>query len=170
MQWPTPFEAPPINPYNQSSYPRLVLVLGGKLQRARICIKNVAEDPRERAIEDRKKFQKSFKAFANVKREPRGPELSDLTKSTSKPVLNDDDTTQCLRKLYSTLCQLCRCTDDVGGGDFKANIAVDEVLQSTGTDDGVTVDSFFLHRHLTGNRKTGEWKEIGIRVFLDRYV
>ncbi|KAI9662763.1 MAG: hypothetical protein M1829_006158 [Trizodia sp. TS-e1964] len=165
LLWPIPFKEP-ASPYNSSSYPFLVRTLYGAPRRARSCIKNLAETPGENVSEDRKKFQKSFKAFANVKRELRGPELLDLAKSNTRPVLNDD-TNQCLQNLYSTLCQLCRCTVAVSSGDFKANVALD-VAQSTGADDGVVVDLFFLHRHLVGNHETGEWKEARIRAFLER--
>lgn len=161
LQWPKPFKAP-TRPYDRNAYPTLVLILGDSPQLARSCIKTLAEDPG--AINDRQKFQKAFKAFANVKPTPRGSEVSELTKTSAESKLDSNSDTQCLQQLYWTLCQLCRCSLAVGG--FKANVWVD-YLTSAGADD-VTIDSYFLHCHHTGNGETGEWRETQIRVLLNR--
>ncbi|KAF3931110.1 hypothetical protein ABW20_dc0107693 [Dactylellina cionopaga] len=166
LTWPTFVE--PKNCYDQSSYRRLFLIINGQPEHARACIKRLAENRSNGASKDRQKFVNTFKAFANVKRESLGPELSDLVISGTKLALNDD-TSQCLQKLYSTLCQLCRCPVAVNNSNFKANIAPDVTAPSAGADDSVAVDLFFLHRHI-GNSETDEWKEARIRVFLERYA
>jgi hypothetical protein len=82
----------------------------------------------------------------------------------------NDETTECLQKLHSTLCQLCYCTDDANGGKFQANIALDAVTPSPGADGGITAELFFMHRHLMDELGTCEWKEAQIRVFMEAYV
>ncbi|KAH6869555.1 hypothetical protein B0T10DRAFT_281115 [Thelonectria olida] len=166
-KWPKPFKAP-TRPFDRNAYSRLIHILGDSSQLARSCIKTLAEDPR--AVNDRQKFQKAFKAFANVKLGPRGPKLSELTRSSAESESNSNSATaQCLQKLYWTLCQLCRCSLAVGGGGFKANVVVDYEARPAVADDGVIIESFFLHRHHTGNNETGEWKETRIQVLLDQY-
>ncbi|KAK6332694.1 hypothetical protein TWF730_004353 [Orbilia blumenaviensis] len=158
VKWPNLKE--PKRLENQA-YQRLVQLLNGQSQYARKSIKILTEGSGCGASKDRTTFLKTFKAFAAVKREPRGLELSELIKSNPKPTSNDY-TTECLQTLHSTLLKMCRCP--ISGG-FKANVAPD-VITPPADSDSVVIDLLFLHRHIENNGPY-EWKEAQIRVSLE---
>ncbi|KAK6519710.1 hypothetical protein TWF506_000010 [Arthrobotrys conoides] len=145
------------------TYPRLTRLLNGQPQHIRNSIRLLAGCSSNAASRDRTTFRKTFEAFANAKCGPRGPEISDLV-SNPKPPLHDD-TTECLQRLYLTLHKTCRCAATSEGKDFKANIAL-EVIPPSPDLDGVKVDVFFRHRHIS-NDEIDEWKEAQIRVLLE---
>ncbi|KAK6523154.1 hypothetical protein TWF694_006049 [Orbilia ellipsospora] len=159
-KWPT-YKKPkvPDSQINRS----FILALNEKPQYARDCIKRLAESMSNRGSEERKAFLKTFKMFANIKREPLGPEFSDLTSSSSKSSSNDE-TTECLQNLYSILCKTCLCAASASESDFKVNVAPN-VVAAPGSD-GMLIEIFFLHRH--SSNEENEWKETQIRIFLER--
>ncbi|KAF3206925.1 hypothetical protein TWF106_000532 [Orbilia oligospora] len=165
IQWPS-FKKPKV-PDSQIYHHRFILALNENPQHARDSIKRLAKSTSNDASEDRKKFLKTFKAFANTKSEPLEPEFSDLTASNPRPASNDE-TTECLRCLYSMLCQSCRCSVSISNSDFKVNIAPDIVTAPPGSD-GVLIELFFRHQHISNNEEN-EWKEAQIRVFLESVI
>ncbi|TGJ75267.1 hypothetical protein EYR41_002205 [Orbilia oligospora] len=162
-KWPS-FKKPKV-PDSQIYHHRFILALNENPQHARDSIKRLAKSTSNDASEDRKKFLKTFKAFANTKSEPLEPEFSDLTASNPRPASNDE-TTECLQCLYSMLCQTCRCSVSISNSDFKVNIAPDIVTAPAGSD-GVLIELFFRHQHISSHEEN-EWKEAQIRVFLER--
>ncbi|KAF3094396.1 hypothetical protein TWF103_010590 [Orbilia oligospora] len=163
LQWPS-FKKPKV-PDSQIYHHRFILALNENPQHARDSIKRLAKSTSNDASEDRKKFLKTFKAFANTKSEPLEPEFSDLTASNPRPASNDE-TTECLQCLYSMLCQTCRCSVSISNSEFKVNIAPDIVTAPAGSD-GVLIELFLRHQHISSNEEN-EWKEAQIRVFLER--
>jgi hypothetical protein len=148
-----------------------VALLHGNLDGARNSIKRLAGDPNGLAKNDRKKFQKTFKNFANVKDEQRGPDIAELTKPVKKSKTADEELSECLRRLYTTLHQFCRSAATTDGGDYQANVGLNLLSQSRG-EDGLTAHLYLLHKHKLKQSVSSmmEWKEAHIRVYLERYV
>ncbi|KAF7537785.1 hypothetical protein G7054_g3488 [Neopestalotiopsis clavispora] len=162
LLWPGVPKPPPRPPFKRDDFPSLVRLLDGFQQTAKTNLRRLAKSTHERAPTERTKFQSSFKAFANVRSDRRGPPLSDLIASSSRPVWYEEYAA-CLRLLHATLC---RCSHQVEGcrGTFVANVALTRVQKVEKTKDDVPFDFFFLHRH--PNSVGDMWKEVRISVFL----
>ena len=166
LQWPGALKPPPRPPFKRDSYPSLDRLVSGIQQTAKANIRRLASSTHERAPAEREKFQSSFRAFAKTERSPRGPPLSDLVTTSTRPV-GYDNYAACLRLLHATLCH-CSPRADRCGGSFIANVALTRVQRLEETKDDVPFDFFFLHRH---PGSVGDmWKEVRIRVFLQGWV
>ncbi|KAJ2980370.1 hypothetical protein NUW58_g47 [Xylaria curta] len=161
LQWPSALKRSPKTPFKPSDYPSLDDLVNSSQQTAKTNIQRLAKSKHQRAVTKREKFQTSFKAFANSERIPRGPSLSDLITTSTKPA-TDDNYTACLRLLHATLCQYSH-PSHCNGGSFMANVALTRVRQLEKTKEKVPFDFFFLHRHL--NSGENMWKRAQIRVF-----
>ena len=167
MQWPNGFLVPEVPPI-RSSYPRLEAILSGSRERARISLMQLASDQRNpTAKEDRRKYQKSLKNFANVKAVSGGPNLSELARPVTESRAVSDETTDCLRKLYTILCRFCNGTTIVNSGKYQANIGLSLLPQSS-SGDGLTAHLFLLHEHKDLVDRAVEWKEAHIQVSIER--
>jgi hypothetical protein len=93
--------------------------------------------------------------------------MSELVKTNTKPRKVDDEVTECLSKLYATLYQFCRCSDEFGGGEYQANVGLNFPSQPT-SNDGLTAHLFILHHHRDSTTGMPEWKEAHLRVVLER--
>ncbi|KAL6408085.1 hypothetical protein AUP68_08458 [Ilyonectria robusta] len=161
VRWPSSLRLAPSNPFNRDSYTQLDRLVCGFQQNAKKNIKGLAKSKHERAPTERKKLQASFKNFANIRKPPRGPPLSDLIILNAKPAENDDRP-ECLRLLYTTLRRYS-IGEDGCGGEFRANLALTRVERLEDEKDGVPFNIFLLHRHVGAGCM---WKEVQIRVFL----
>ncbi|KAJ8116066.1 hypothetical protein ONZ43_g4521 [Nemania bipapillata] len=120
LQWPKALKPLPQPPFQRDSYYGLDCLVRGIQQTARASIRRLAKSVHERASAEREKFQKSFKAFANANRIPRGPPLSDLVVTTSTTPTGYQNYTACLRSLHVEL----RPQADHCGRSVKANLAL----------------------------------------------
>ncbi|KAI0439346.1 hypothetical protein F4803DRAFT_531394 [Xylaria telfairii] len=162
VKWPGALKPAPTFPFKRDVYSSLDRLVNGIQQTAKTNISRLAKSTHKRAPIDREKFQSSFRAFAKADRKLRGPPLSDLVVTSTKPA-GYDNYTACLRLLHATLC---RCSPHVDrcGGSFMANVALTHIQRMEEANDEVPFDFFFLHRHPDS---VGDmWKEVRIRVFL----
>ncbi|TGJ84207.1 hypothetical protein E0Z10_g4570 [Xylaria hypoxylon] len=162
LQWPGALKPPPRAPFKRDNYTSLDRLVNGIQQTVKTNLRRLAKSTHARAPAEREKFQSSFRAFTSAQKNPRGPPLSDLVTTSTKPV-GYDNYTACLRLLHATLCR-CSPQADRCGGSFMANVALTRVQRLGETKDDLPFDFFFLHRHPDS---VGDmWKEVRIRVFL----
>ncbi|KAI0197476.1 hypothetical protein F4808DRAFT_473817 [Astrocystis sublimbata] len=163
VRWPGGWKPPANLPFSRDDYPSLNCLIRGVQKPTTTSLRRLAKSTHMHSNRERKKFQKSFIAFANVTQSPpRGPPLKKLLKFGAKPA-ECDDYTACLRVLYATLCY-CSPQGDGCGGSFMTNVALTREHGLEKTKDDVPFDLFFLHRH--PGSVDDMWKEVRIRVFL----
>jgi hypothetical protein len=143
--------------------------LTGKAASARGCIRKLADPNNRKAAEDRKRFQKTFRYFANVERVQRGPSQSEITASSAARD-GKVGAIEHLQKLYTILCRICQCPLSVANSRFKTNLALDLITQTNGADEDLTIEMFILHQHTVDPQEYNVWKEVCLKIFHERYV
>ena len=155
----------PNYPYRESSYVRLLHVLNSNSDDARTRIIHLSEN-KDRG-DDRKKMKQTFKRFAGMNPKRSAHNNSEPPKPAKQPMLADQ-TTECLKQLYSTFCRLCRCVAAGRGGGFRVNVSLKSILPPTKADDRLSVNLYLLHHRLATDISPAEWREAYVRVFLER--